>query len=87
MQSVPNLQLDQQLGPKIKAQRTAVSRSSLSYARSFIDRLPPIEAIMEILVTKADPSAIKLLREEPLCIVNDMTSLLSGYTISYLEFS
>jgi hypothetical protein len=42
---------------------------------------------MEILVTKADPSAIKLLREEPLCIVNDMTSLLSGYTISYLEFS
>jgi len=42
---------------------------------------------MEILVTKADPAAIKLLREEPLCVINDMTSLLSGYTISYLEFS
>ena len=42
---------------------------------------------MEILVTKADPSAALLLKEEPLCIVNDMTSLLSGFTISYLEFS
>lgn len=42
---------------------------------------------MEILVTKADPSAAEMLKEEPLCVVNDMSSLLSGYTISYLEFS
>ena len=42
---------------------------------------------MEILVSKADPSAMHLLKDEPLCIVNDMTSLLSGFTISYLEFS
>lgn len=42
---------------------------------------------MEILVTKADPSAALMLKEEPLCILNDMTSLLSGFTISYLEFS
>ena len=42
---------------------------------------------MEILVTKADPSALQMLKDEPLCIVNDMTNLLSGHTISYLEFS
>ena len=51
------------------------------------NRLPPIEAIMEILVSKADPAAGQMLKEEPLCIVNDMSSLLTGYTISYLEFS
>ena len=28
-----------------------------------------------------------MLKEEPLCIVNDMSSLLTGHTISYLEFS
>ena len=28
-----------------------------------------------------------MLKEEPLCIVNDMSSLLTGNTISYLEFS
>ena len=50
-------------------------------------RLPPIEAVMEILVSKADPAAMQMLKDEPLCIVNDMQSLLSGYTISYLEFS
>ena len=42
---------------------------------------------MEILVTKADPAAMQLLQDEPLCIVNDLTNYLSGYTISYLEFS
>lgn len=42
---------------------------------------------MEILVSKADPAAMQMLKDEPLCIVNDMQSLLSGYTISYLEFS
>ena len=52
-----------------------------------INRLPPIEAIMEILVSKADPAAGQMLKEEPLCIVNDMSSLLTGFTISYLEFS
>ena len=53
----------------------------------FKNRLPPIEAIMEILVSKADPAAGQMLKEEPLCIVNDMSSLLTGFTISYLEFS
>ena len=53
----------------------------------FLNSLPPIEAIMEILVSKADPAAGKMLKEEPLCIVNDMSSLLTGFTISYLEFS
>jgi len=42
---------------------------------------------MEVLITKADPSAMQLLKDEPLCIINDMTSLLNGFTISYLEFS
>lgn len=42
---------------------------------------------MEVLITKADPSALTLLKEEPLCIVNDMTGMLNGHTISYLEFS
>jgi len=42
---------------------------------------------MEILVTKADPSATEMLKEEPLCIIGDMVDLLSGYTISFLEFS
>ena len=42
---------------------------------------------MEILVTKADPAALQLLQDEPLCIVNDFPNYLSGFTISYLEFS
>lgn len=42
---------------------------------------------MEILVTKADPSAAQMLKEEPLCVINDMANLLSGHTISFLEFS
>jgi len=42
---------------------------------------------MEILVTKADASAAQKLKEEPLCVVSDMTGLMSGHTISFLEFS
>ena len=42
---------------------------------------------MEILVTKADPSAMQMLKDEPLCVINDMSSLMTGHTISYLEFS
>ena len=38
-------------------------------------------------MTKADPSAVQMLKEEPLCVINDMSSLMNGYTISYLEFS
>ena len=59
----------------------------LNMSNVIINRLPPIEAIMEILVSKADPAAGQMLKEEPLCIVNDMSSLLTGFTISYLEFS
>lgn len=42
---------------------------------------------MEIIVTKADPTAQQMLKDEPLCVINDMSSLMSGFTISYLEFS
>ena len=31
--------------------------------------------------------AAEMLKDEPLCVVNDMSNLLSGFTISYLEFS
>lgn len=42
---------------------------------------------MEILVTKADPTAMQTLKEDPVTVVNDMATQLSGNTISYLEFS
>lgn len=42
---------------------------------------------MEILVTKASGDAVDQLRNEPLSIINDLTTYLSGFTISYLEFS
>lgn len=53
----------------------------------FVPRLPAIEAIMEILISKADPDAAEKLKEEPLCVVSDFINLLNGHTISYLEFS
>ena len=49
--------------------------------------LPAIEAIMEILISKAGPTATGKLKDEPLCVVSDFVSFLSGHTISYLEFS
>ena len=95
MQLVLDLQLYQQPSLETEAQFVAVStfeRAILVWHIVLITslifvRLPPIEAIMEILVTKADPSAALMLKEEPLCVINDMANLLSGHTISFLEFS
>lgn len=95
MQLVLDLQLYQQPSLETEAQFVAVStyeRAILVWQIVLITslifvRLPPIEAIMEILVTKADPSAALMLKEEPLCVINDMANLLSGHTISFLEFS
>jgi len=47
--------------------------------------LPPIEAVVEVLLTKTD--AEDLIKEEPLILVNDLTQYLSGNTMSYVEFS
>jgi len=49
--------------------------------------LPTVEAVLEILITKADPKAQALLKESPLCLVSDLSGYLSGHTISYLEFT
>ena len=52
-----------------------------------LDRLPPIEAIMEVLITKTSPEAGEKLQREPLIVVSDLVPYLSGNTISYMEFS
>lgn len=49
--------------------------------------LPAIEAILEVLITKASPEASEKLTNSSLCLVADLTQYLSGQTISYLEFS
>jgi hypothetical protein len=47
--------------------------------------LPPIEAIVEVLLIKTD--AENQIKEEPLVLVSDVTQYLSGNTMSYVEFS
>jgi hypothetical protein len=47
--------------------------------------LPPIEAVVEVLLTKTD--AEDIIKDEPLILVNDLTQYLSGNTMSYVEFS
>lgn len=47
--------------------------------------LPPIEAIVEVLLTKTD--AEDKIKDEPLVLVCDVTQYLSGNTMSYVEFS
>ena len=42
---------------------------------------------MEILIQKASQEAQDKLANEPLCVINDSVQHLSGFTISYLEFS
>jgi hypothetical protein len=42
---------------------------------------------MEVLITKASPEAQEKLLNSPLTVVSDLTQSLSGFTISYLEFS
>lgn len=87
MQPLPDLQFNQQSSAEAEAKLVAVSHSLFRYNLFSVLRLPPIEAVMEILVTKADPSAALMLKEEPLCVIADMANLLSGFTISFLEFS
>ena len=47
--------------------------------------LPPIEAIVEVLLTKTD--AEENIKDDPLILIDDLTGYLSGCTISYVEFS
>ena len=47
--------------------------------------LPPIEAIVEVLLTKTD--AEDKIKDQPLILVNDLTHYLTGCTMSYVEFS
>lgn len=47
--------------------------------------LPPIEAIVEVLLMKT--SAEDKISGMPLVLVNDVTKYLTGQTISYVEFS
>lgn len=47
--------------------------------------LPPIEAIVEVLLTKTD--AEEKMKDQPLVIISDMITKLSGNTMSYVEFS
>jgi hypothetical protein len=47
--------------------------------------LPPIEAVVEVLLTKTNAEdKIALM---PLVLVNDVTKNLTGSTMSYVEFS
>jgi len=48
-------------------------------------RLPPIEAILEVLITKT--RAEEKLKDEPLILSTDAVNYLSGNTISFLEFN
>ena len=47
--------------------------------------LPPIEAIVEVLLTKTD--AEDQVKDEPLILIDEVTGWLNGCTISYVEFS
>jgi len=49
--------------------------------------MPPIEAILEVLIAKADPEAAESLVTEPLVVVADLVPYLTGQQISYLEFT
>lgn len=46
--------------------------------------MPPIEAIIEVLLTKT--KAEEKLKEEPLILATDAQNFLSGNSISFLEF-
>jgi hypothetical protein len=47
--------------------------------------LPPIEAIVEVLLTKTD--AGDDIKDQPLVLIQDVIDHFSGATISYVEFS
>ncbi len=48
-------------------------------------RLPPIESILEVLLTKT--KAEEKLKDEALVLALDAVNYLSGNTISFLEFA
>jgi hypothetical protein len=48
-------------------------------------RLPAIEAIIEVLLSKT--KAEERLKDEPLILTSDAQTFLSGNTISFLEFT
>jgi len=50
-----------------------------------MSRLPAIEAIIEVLLSKT--KAEDRLKDEPLILASDAQSFLSGNTISFLEFT
>lgn len=37
------------------------------------------------MISKADPKAKTVLRDSPICLVNDLNPFMSGQTISYME--
>jgi len=47
--------------------------------------LPPIEAIVEVLLTKTDAESD--IKTEPLVLVNNLTQRFTGNSMSYVEFS
>jgi hypothetical protein len=47
--------------------------------------LPPIEAIVEVLLSKTD--AHDEIKDTPLILISDVTHYFSGSTMSYVEFS
>jgi len=47
--------------------------------------LPPIEAIVEVLLPKTD--AHDEIKDTPLILISDVTHYFSGSTMSYVEFS
>lgn len=47
--------------------------------------LPPIESIVEVLLTKTE--AEDSIKDMPLVLVGDVTKYLNGFTMSYVEFS
>ena len=47
--------------------------------------LPPIEAIVEVLLTKTD--AEEVIKRDSLVLISDCTQYLSGNTMSYIEFT
>lgn len=76
---------DKQFDSKIKAKFSTVSFKFLQYLWNFFFRLPTVESVLEIMLTKMDPKAMQILKDSPLCIVNDFNNMMSGQTISYLE--
>ena len=49
--------------------------------------MPSIEAVLEVLIAKAEPEAAEALKTEPLVCAHDLIPYLSGQQISYVEFS